>query len=423
MIGPMLIHQCMKFSTFNYFSGSLIGYNKQLRNILAFGTDGDKNLVEALGHNFPHALQLRCFLHFKRNVQEKLRDLALPKQVAQQILDDIFGKREGNLRVEGLVDTTSVEDFELKFGALEEHWNKRESPYAGEKGPQLYSHFRRCQANVVCNHMRKDIREAAGLGSPAAIFTTNSSEAINSVLKRGVNYKKTQWPEFVQQMKDLVEAQRNEIVRSLSGRGQYRLAEDYRNLGVSMEEWSKMRPDQRKAIVQRFDSAQLKSCALLPSAAGTNDASDGGSSPLLMDAPLDQSAVHRGACGSGTQSQLGVQKQSGSNRLSIRAEDSGIHTIPFITLQSIWSKAESLLQGENTITPVPGADKTARAVLSYRSDIPHIVRAKGTGQYACDSSCPQWVSSKICSHAIAVANLSSSLQKFLDWYRDHVLLG
>ena len=266
--------------------------------------------MEALG---PHALQLRCFLHFKRNVQEKLRDLALPKQVAQQILDDIFGKREGNLRVEGLVDTTSVEDFELKFGALEEHWNKRESPYAGEKGPQLYSHFRRCQANVVCNHMRKDIREAAGLGSPPAIFTTNSSEAINSVLKRGVNYKKTQWPEFVQQM-------------------------------------------------------------------------DGGSSPLLMDAPLDQSAVHRGACGSGTQSQLGVQKQSGSNWLSIRAEDSGIHTIPFITLQSIWSKAESLLQGENTITPVPGADKTAQAVLSYRSDIPHIVRAKGTGQYACDSS-------------------------------------
>lgn len=47
--------------------------------------------MEALGHNFPHALQL---LHFKRNVQEKLHDLALPKQVAQQILDDIFGKQE-----------------------------------------------------------------------------------------------------------------------------------------------------------------------------------------------------------------------------------------------------------------------------------------------------------------------------------------
>lgn len=64
--------------------------------------------MEALGHNFPHALQLRCFLHFKKNVQEKFGDLALSKQAAQQIMDAIFGKREGNLRVEGLVDTSSV---------------------------------------------------------------------------------------------------------------------------------------------------------------------------------------------------------------------------------------------------------------------------------------------------------------------------
>lgn len=107
-----------------------------------------------------------------------------------------------------------MENFQLKLEALEEHWNRKESPYAGERGPQFYSYFKRCQANVVCNHMWKDIRKAACLGSPPAIFTTNSSEAINSVLKKGVNYKKTQWPEFVKRMKDLVETQRDEIIRS-----------------------------------------------------------------------------------------------------------------------------------------------------------------------------------------------------------------
>ena len=66
MAGPMLVHQCLKFSTFNYFASTLIGYNKLLRNILAFGTDGDKNLTEAFGHNFPFAFQFWCFVHFKK---------------------------------------------------------------------------------------------------------------------------------------------------------------------------------------------------------------------------------------------------------------------------------------------------------------------------------------------------------------------
>lgn len=110
----------------------------------------------------------------------------------------------------------------------------------------------------VCHHMRKDIREAAGLGSPPSIFTTNSSEAINSVLKKQVSFKKTQWPEFVRQMKELVNEQQNEIIRSLSGRGSYRLYESVKHLGVSVEQWSKMRPDQRQKIVQRFKSATIE---------------------------------------------------------------------------------------------------------------------------------------------------------------------
>ena len=83
MIGPMLVHQRMQSATFNYFASTLIGSNKQIRNVLAFGTDGDKYLTEALGHNFPFALQLRCFIHFKKNVQEKLRDLGLPSHISQ----------------------------------------------------------------------------------------------------------------------------------------------------------------------------------------------------------------------------------------------------------------------------------------------------------------------------------------------------
>ena len=194
-----------------------------LRNVLAFGTDGDSNLTEALGHSFPFALQLRCFLHYKRNTQENLRDLAIPKHVPQAFLDDIFGKREGNAKVEGLVDVTSVDDFDHKLDALEKPWNTLNSPYASHVGAQFYSYFKHTAADVVCHHMCKDLREAAGLGSPPAIFTTNSSKAISSVIKKQVSYKKTQWPAFVQEMKDLVDSQQNEVIRAVSGRGRYRL--------------------------------------------------------------------------------------------------------------------------------------------------------------------------------------------------------
>ena len=169
----------------------MIGYNKSLRNVLAFGTDGDKNLTEALGHSFPFAIQLRCFVHFKKNIEEKLRSLGIPRQVSQDILNDIFGKQEGNIRFDGLVDASSAEDFDKKLEELEEPWNTRELPYCSKSAsPQFYSHFCSVKANTIRHHMRKDIRESVGLGSPPTIFTTNASESMNAVLKKQVSYKK-----------------------------------------------------------------------------------------------------------------------------------------------------------------------------------------------------------------------------------------
>ena len=67
--------------------------------------------------------------------------------------------------------------------------------------------------------------------------------SVNSMLKKQVNYKKTQWLEFVQQMKALIDTERNEIIRSLSGKDRYRLSARFRYLGVSIEEWNKAHSD------------------------------------------------------------------------------------------------------------------------------------------------------------------------------------
>ena len=61
MAGPVLVDQRKNFAAFNYFASTLVSFNKKLQGLLAFGTDGDEALIEAFSHNFPFAMQLRCF--------------------------------------------------------------------------------------------------------------------------------------------------------------------------------------------------------------------------------------------------------------------------------------------------------------------------------------------------------------------------
>ena len=82
LLGPMLIHQSVDFSAFNYFMSTLIGCRRELRHVMAYGTDGDKAIIEAMTHSFPYAIQLRCFIHFRRNVEEKLKNLGIPSLVS-----------------------------------------------------------------------------------------------------------------------------------------------------------------------------------------------------------------------------------------------------------------------------------------------------------------------------------------------------
>lgn len=73
-MGPILVHQRKNFGAFNYLASTLISQCKKLREVQAFGTDGDPALIEALSHNFHSAKQLRCFIHLRKNIAEKLRE-------------------------------------------------------------------------------------------------------------------------------------------------------------------------------------------------------------------------------------------------------------------------------------------------------------------------------------------------------------
>ena len=388
MAGPVLVHQRKNFSTFNYFASTLVSFSKKLRGLLAFGTDGDEALIEAFSHNFPFAIQLRCFLHMKRNIQSKLGERGLPSSVSVEFLSDIFGKHVCSRYEEGLVDSVSSVDFESRLQNCKDVWNTREMNYLHPGQASFFDYFVEHYSKVFENTMLRSTRTAAGLGYPPEIFTTNASESLNATIKRRVNYKESEWPEFNNYMRQLIMSQRDEVLWALSGRGQYRLDEEYTHLVVAPQQWVKMKPEQRKQLVKQFDSMKLKCITV--------------SSTL----PVSQSTIPS----------VSHERQL-SKHLSISAADSNISTLPKATLEAMWNKAEDYLQSSVDVVAAPGSNPKAKMVTSRSGSSPHFIQVTSAGQYTCDKTCLQWVSSHICAHTLVASELNGELNLFLQWYK------
>ena len=74
MIGPIFIHQKKETATYSIFTEFIA---KNVPNIRAFGTDGEEALANACRASFPQAIQLRCFIHFERNIKEYLKKIGV----------------------------------------------------------------------------------------------------------------------------------------------------------------------------------------------------------------------------------------------------------------------------------------------------------------------------------------------------------
>ena len=84
----------------------------------------------------------------------------------------VFDRKQHGTTHEGLVDSSSKQEFDEKLQELEQVWKDYELPYCPENGPRFYRSFVAYQSEVKKHHMCRDIREAAGLGCPTSIFTT-----------------------------------------------------------------------------------------------------------------------------------------------------------------------------------------------------------------------------------------------------------
>ena len=187
--GVIFVHQNRKYGTYHYFASQLVKMRPELKNVSAFGTDGEEALYSAFSSVFPKSIHLLCQIHKRDNITRKLRCMKASEDVAKQILADIFGSTNGETRYAGLIDSPDNSNFNSSLNMLEPKWNSF--------CPSFFNWFVANESDLFCSSMIASVRSMAGLGHPPKYYTTNNNESMNCLLKHEtLKFKKHEWPTF-----------------------------------------------------------------------------------------------------------------------------------------------------------------------------------------------------------------------------------
>ena len=104
-----------------------------------------------------------------------------------------------------------------------------------------------------------------------------------------------------------------------------------------------------------------------------------------------------------------------TKRLPFSAAKSGITTIPLPILDSMFERANRLLEFPENVISKPGATDGSFIVAGHSNKI-HIVTPGKGGSIKCDRSCVN-SSTKICEHVLAVAQVRVTINEFLAYYK------
>ena len=370
--GPMFIHQRKLYETYHQFASGLSRLQPSLKMLKAFGTDGEQALYSAFHSVFPDADHLRCTVHMKRNIKEKLKSMAIPSNVSKEFVREIFGYVEGTTMHCGLIDASSNEEFDTVLDSMQENWNEREVPYTPRaSSPQFHSWFLNEKAEDFKECMLPDIRRRNGLGNPPAFYCTNDNEAANKVLKDEVLYRKSQLPEFVDKMQTMLDAQQKRVIDAIVGEGDFVFVHEFQQFHIG-DKWWTMTPKQKTAYIGKVSKFSPGHTVAEPRA---------------------------------------IQPESHEqSQLSVEPEESAITSVPMHSVRKMFTKAGNLLS-EGRVMSIPKKDD--QMVVSTESST-YIIQKSARGVIQCDKkTCSTFGMFSICSHCIAAAEYQRGLAAFL----------
>ena len=337
-VGPLFIHYRKTFGCYNSFASGLLGLNKNLANIKAFGTDGEGPLIDAFSQQCHFATFLTCFTHCRGNIKRKLQELGAPSDIISEYLFEIFGGQRGTTFVEGLADASSATDFDTSLAALENVWNEREQSFSSP--PQFFSYFKQYKVPVFKESMIKPIRVKAGLGNPPIEYHNNCPECMNNVIKMKVDRKRNSIDDFCSKMKSLVQEQRNHLIRAATCRGEYRLHPAFKEFEVSHLKWFGFTEGARTKHIQRLCDFAYKYMDKFKPATSDDD--------ISLCSPCDISVCS--PCDSQEECDELQDETESTLPQNIHKEISDHTFVPESTAKNICTKAEDLLKDVRAIT-------------------------------------------------------------------------
>ena len=183
-IGPVLLHEKKTTEMYSTFGASLKTLKPERHDVMAFGTDDERALVDGFKNNFERSVLLLCELHPTKNVESKLQELNMRGEIKRKVIADIFGESFEAVRVSGLIDAQNERQFHKVLADLKEKWSKLH-----ESGEQFHGWFCKTKAREFLTSAIQCVRQRAGLGCPPERFTTNRSEQTNRIIQEFVNKK------------------------------------------------------------------------------------------------------------------------------------------------------------------------------------------------------------------------------------------
>ncbi len=229
--------------------------------------------------------------------------------------------------------------------------------------------------------MLKSVRIEAGLGDPPSDYTNNAAEAGNFILKYGLKFKPTKPYKFVSNVKEIINNQFRNEERAVFGKGPYKVRPEFSHLIPNELKWVKMTPTQRMKVIQKFLETGMEGLT-------------------LEDLPGNPKSEEQNA--------------EPATRIPLSAKNSGIKTIPFPILESMFQKAEQLLAIPGYVIPQP-ASTTGSYIVAGNGNKIHIVTPGKGGSWSCDRQCINR-STKLCEHIIAVTVRNGVFEDMIKWF-------
>ena len=165
MLGPVIIHSHKTYESYYTLPSNIIRFKPQLKNIFVVGTDHELNLYKALLDCFQAAIHLLCTIHIVDAIKREYDDLGINPDFCIQ---EIIGIKSGSIKMKGLIDATSTEEFKEIYSELRKKWMERE-------GAKFAEYMDAHKKNKIKEDMRADIRTSCCLGDPPIEYDQNAN--------------------------------------------------------------------------------------------------------------------------------------------------------------------------------------------------------------------------------------------------------